>query len=204
MIIATQRLSLRPFRRADAPAIAALAGDPRVARMLVDIPLPFDEAAARRWLGRSLGELRLGIEHSGELIGGVCYFCYPGGAGGLGYWLGADHWRRGYASEAAAALVHHGFAHERLQKFRSAHFIDNPASGRVLQRLGFRPTARSFPWCPARGGTVESIQLELTREAAGYAPATPTWAGWFGLRPLVSPLSLGTALTSPASARHQP
>jgi len=46
----TERLILRPLRSADAPLLAAMAGDPRVANKLADIGLPFDAAAARRWL----------------------------------------------------------------------------------------------------------------------------------------------------------
>jgi len=204
MIIATQRLTLRPFRRDDAPVIAALAGDPRVARMLVDVPLPFDEAAARRWLSVSWAELRLGIERNGELIGGVCYFCHLGGAVSLGYWLGAAYWGQGHATEAAAALLHHGFAIERMQHFRSAHFIDNPASGRVLQRLGFRRVGGSGAWCPARKAPVESATYALSREDAGYPPVRSTLAGVLGFRPLMPSAAVAPTLTSPASARHQP
>jgi [ribosomal protein S5]-alanine N-acetyltransferase len=195
MNITTERLNLRPFKIDDAPVLAALAGDPRVARMLVDIELPFNEAAARRWLRHSWGELRLGVERNGTLIGGVCYICYPGGASGLGYWLGAAHWGHGYALEAAAALLHHGFAVERMQLFRSAHFVDNLASGRVLQRLGFRRAGGSGAWCPARNSMVESANYALTRETAGYPPARATVAGWLGFRPLS-----GRMGSSPASA----
>ena len=198
-VIRTARLTLRPFTRTDAPAIAALAGDPAVARMLVDIQLPFDERAARRWLDNAWGELRLGIERSGELIGGVCYFCYPENTGGLGYWLGRAHWGQGFASEAAAALLCFGFEQERLQLFRSAHFIDNPASGRVLSRLGFQRRGWAIAWCPARKEKVESAHYSLSRADAGFAPAAGTWAGWLGFRPFGSS---ARPLTSSASARR--
>lgn len=185
MILTTGRLRLRPFTHSDAPAISALAGDPRVARMLIDIPQPFPEAAARRWLRPMLGELRLGVEHAGTLIGGVCYFCHIGGAGSLGYWLGADHWGKGYASEAAGALVRHGFERERIQRFDSAHFEDNPASGRVLRRLGFAPCGQASVWCPARGQMVDVTNYTLTRGAAGFSPVPRSWAGLLGLRLLL-------------------
>ena len=186
MIIKTASLLLRPFRLMDAAGVAALAGDPRVARMLVDIPLPFDEPAARRWLRWSWPELRLGIEQDGRLIGGVCYFCNLGGDTSLGYWLGAAHWGKGYATEAAGALLAHGFERERMQIFRSAHFVDNPASGRVLRRLGFSRVGETGAWCPARQAMVEVVTYALTREAAGYVPVRRTLAGWLGLRPLAN------------------
>jgi len=87
----TDRLTLRPLRRADAPAIAAMAGDPRVANKLADIALPFDETAARRWLRPTWMDARIGIEREGQLIGSISYHYSFGGVGGLGYWLGADY-----------------------------------------------------------------------------------------------------------------
>ena len=181
----TERLILRPFTRADAPAIVALVGDPRVATMLADITLPFDEQSARLWLQPAWGDLRLGIDRDGELIGGVSYHVYSGAIGGIGYWLGHPFWGQGYASEAAGAVVRSGFARDRLQLFHSAHFVDNPASGRILTRLGFVPSSpNKWFWCPARQSKVETIGYYLRRDAAGFAPVGRTWAGWIGLHPL--------------------
>jgi [ribosomal protein S5]-alanine N-acetyltransferase len=175
----TERLTLRPLQRADAPVLAALAGDPRVASKLADIGLPFDEKAALRWLKPTWMDVRIGIEREGALIGSVSYHYSFGAVGGLGYWLGPEHWGKGYAREAAAAVVRYGFAQDRLQRFLSAHFIDNPASGRVLSRLGFRPFGRGNDW-----QKVEAIYYALQRAEAGYAPTRSTWAAWMGLAPL--------------------
>lgn len=204
MIIVTPRLTLRPLTPADAPALSALAGDPGVARMLVDIPQPFDEAEARRWLRPLWGELRLGVEQGGRLIGGVTYFCRTAGVGSLGYWLGGEHWGQGYATEAAAALLRHGFGAERMQRFGSGHFIDNPASGRVLQKLGFKFWGNAKVWCHARGEFVDSAHYTLERAAAGFAPAWPTVSGLFGLRPLLSRRPWPGQPTSLGSDRRQP
>ncbi len=180
----TERLIVRPLKRTDAAALALLLGDARVASMLADIALPFSEATARRWLKPTWIDVRLGVESDGRLIGGVSYHSSLFAVGGLGYWLGRDHWGRGYAREAAAAVLRYGFSHNRLQKFLSGHFIDNPASGRVLTGLGFRPYARSLDWCEARGATVESLHYMLPRAEAGYAPARSTLAGWLGVLPI--------------------
>jgi RimJ/RimL family protein N-acetyltransferase len=48
------------------------------------------------------------------------------------------YWGRGYASEAAAALLLHGFEHFPLNRIFAMHFARNPASGRVLQKIGMR------------------------------------------------------------------
>jgi [ribosomal protein S5]-alanine N-acetyltransferase len=187
----TERLTLRPLTRADAPVLASMAGDPRVAMKLADIALPFDETAARAWLKPTWMDVRIGIEREGELIGSISYHYALGAVGGLGYWLGSDHWGKGYAREAAGAVVRHGFAQDRLQRFLSAHFADNPASGRVLTKLGFHPFGRGFDWCQARGEKVEAIYYALQRNEAGFAPARSPWACWLGLAPL-RPLSFGS------------
>ncbi len=180
----TERLTLRPLAQADAPALAAMAGDPRVALKLADIALPFDERAARAWLRPTWMDARVGIEREGKLIGSISYHYAFGAVGGLGYWLGAEHWGKGYAREAADAVVRHGFTNDRLQRFLSAHFIDNPASGRVLTKLGFRPFGRGLDWCEARSQRVEAIYYALQRAEAGFAPARSTWSAWLGIAPL--------------------
>ena len=187
--IRTARLLLRPFVRSDAPAIAAMIGDPRVATMLADIALPFDVSAAERWLKPAMGDIQLAIERGGGLIGGVSYHIYPRTTGVVGYWLGHVHWGHGYAREAAEAVIEKGFAQDRLKDFWSSHFIDNPASGRILTRLGFTPQSNMAIWCPARQSNVEAIGYTLVREAAGHAPIkrhfadwleVPSWRRWTG------------------------
>lgn len=54
----------------------------------------------------------------------------------LGYWLGVPYWNKGYATEAARAVVEYGFKVLRLNRIQARHMTNNPASGRVLQKLG--------------------------------------------------------------------
>lgn len=54
----------------------------------------------------------------------------------LGYWLGVPYWNRGYMTEAVQALVGYGFTELGLNKITASHFARNPASGRVMQKLG--------------------------------------------------------------------
>ena len=146
----TERLLLRPFRDADAHEFARLSGDWAVASMTSDIPYPFSAAQALGWLKPVRGEVRFGIERDGQLIGGVGFYRRPSGVAELGFWLGRPWWGYGYATEAARAVVRHGFANPRLPAFSSAHFADNPASGRVLAKLGFEPVGRGRIACAAR------------------------------------------------------
>ena len=54
----------------------------------------------------------------------------------LGYWIGVPYWRRGYCTEAARAIVRYGFTEQGLRRIYAHCFTTNPASGRVLQKLG--------------------------------------------------------------------
>lgn len=181
-IIETQRLILRPLRAGDEPDFLALAGDWKVASMTSDIPHPLLPSHAKAWFAPNRNDVRFAIELQGRMIGCVGYFRRRSGAAELGFWLGASHWGAGFATEAAAAVIRRGFAVDGQEAFSSAHFVDNPASGRVLAKLGFQPVGRARMWCSARGFEVETVGLWLTRESgeaalgpmpavAGRAPA---------------------------------
>jgi len=188
MKIVTERLLLRPFRRADAAEFARLAGEWEVASMTSDIPYPFSPAQAMGWLKPVRGEVRFAIERDGRLIGGVGFYRRPSGAGELGFWLGRPWWGRGLATEAAGAVVRCGLANRRLPGYSSAHFVDNHASARVLAKLGFEPTGRGRIACAARGHDMEVVVYWLGRErAARLAPPSaarqqeqPRWRALLG------------------------
>jgi RimJ/RimL family protein N-acetyltransferase len=187
--IETERLALRPFRRADAAEFARLAGEWAVASMTSDIPYPFSAAQAVSWLRPVRGEVRFAIERERRLIGGAGYYRRPSGVAELGFWLGRPWWGQGYATEATRAVVRHGFANRRLPGFSSARFDDNPASARVLAKLGFEAVGRGTIACAARGHDVEVVTYWLDRQramltspplVAAEAPQ-PRWRAWLGL-----------------------
>jgi len=165
-IVETQRLILRPLRAGDEPAFLALASEREVARMTSDIPHPLLPSHARAWLRPNARDVRFAVELHGRMIGSVGYFERRSGAAELGFWLGRDHWGFGFASEAGAAVVRYGFSEGRQGAFSSAYFVDNPASGRVLAKLGFESVGRAPMWCAARGEMVEAVGLWLTRARA--------------------------------------
>ena len=188
--LATERLVLRPFRRADADEFARLAGDWAVASMTSDIPYPFSAAQAMGWLKPVRGEVRFGVELDGQLIGGVGFYRRASGVAELGFWLGRPWWGNGYATEAARAVIHHGFANPRLPAFSSAHFIDNRASEQVLAKLGFQPTGRASIACAARQCDVEVVTYWLDRQHASAENAgqkerpagqVARWRAWLSL-----------------------
>jgi RimJ/RimL family protein N-acetyltransferase len=183
--LATERLVLRPFRRTDVAAFTRLAGDWAVASMTSDIPHPLTEKQAIAWLKPGRGEVRFAIELEGRLIGGVGFYCRRSGAAELGFWLGRQWWGMGYATEAARAVVSHGFEAGRLPGFTSSHFVDNHASAGVLRKLGFEPVGRGRIACAARSYEVEAITYWLPAKRAVLGqpvtvatPAAPRWRAW--------------------------
>lgn len=173
MVLKTHRLVLRPFNFADARRFMALAGSLDVARMTSDIPHPLSIEQAENWLRPAEGEARFAIELDRVLVGGTGYFRRSSGAAELGFWLGRDYWGQGIATEAATAVVAHGFGPGRHGAFTSSHFADNPASARVLEKLGFDPVSDGEIWCTARGCNVPARFVWLTRERAAEVLGIP-------------------------------
>lgn len=185
----TERLTLRPFRATDAPEFARLAGDWEVASMTSDIPYPFSATLAMGWLRPVRGEARFAIDLEGRLIGGAGYYRRPSGVAELGFWLGRPWWGQGLATEATRAVVRYGFSNPRLPGFSSARFDDNPASARVLVKLGFEAVGRGTIACAARGHDVAVVTYWLDRERALLAVPPillpkgprPRWRSWLNL-----------------------
>jgi len=140
----TDRLTLRPFHAGDALDVQRLAGAREVASGTLDIPFPYPDGGAEQWIathGPSWDEgvaLSLAVtEPTVGLVGAVSLrLTLEHRRGELGYWVGVPFWNRGYATEAAAAVLDFGFARLKLIRIEAKHFIRNPASGRVMEKLG--------------------------------------------------------------------
>jgi RimJ/RimL family protein N-acetyltransferase len=143
----TPRLVLRPFQAADAPDVERLAGAHEVASTTLHIPHPYPAGAAERWIAEHAAAWEAGGRvafavcraDDGALVGSIGLTVAPAHARAeLGYWIGVPHWNRGYATEAARAVL--AFAFDVLGLHRvQAHFkTRNPASGRVMEKLGMR------------------------------------------------------------------
>lgn len=141
--LTTNRLVLDAPRAQDRDALVVYAGDLSVSRWLGQVPHPYTREDADTFvteLAPALGCFAVRESADGPLLGVVGLAPVVDGAGMLGYWLGPPHWGRGYATEAAAAVVAFGFATLRLPRIDSGYFEGNDASGRVLAKLGFRET----------------------------------------------------------------
>jgi RimJ/RimL family protein N-acetyltransferase len=141
---------LRPGFPEDAAALAAAIGEEAIVRNLAGPPWPFQVRDAEAFLARPrdpvLPSLLVFERTAGapRLVGECGLARRPSGAVELGYWIARRHWGRGIATEACRALV--DIARTlRLRSLDAFHFLDNPASGRVLAKLGFEPTGIVAP-----------------------------------------------------------
>lgn len=165
--IRTRRLVLRELVDSDAREIARLAGDWDIARQTARIPYPYSEALAREWMETiDSGEFVRAIVHQGALIGAVGYVMNDDASAEIGYWIGRPWWGQGFATEAASALVRYCFTTAGFKRLTCCHFVDNPASERVIRKLGFRPNGVCSAWCEARQAEVEICSYELNRPLA--------------------------------------
>ncbi len=156
MFIRTENLLLRPGWTDDAPALTAAFAREDVVMTLATAPWPYSVDDAVAYLGRERSaheaDLLVFLRTPGtpRLIGGVG-IADRAGRSELGYWIVPSHWRRGYATEAARAVVAAARDSLRIDRLVSGHFLDNPASGAVLRKLGFVPTGQEARDCLAAG-----------------------------------------------------
>ncbi len=144
MELSTPRLLLRPFCPADAESIVSLAGDRRVAATTLRLPHPYELHHATGWI-ESHESLRLAgtatvmavCEQSGRVVGAIgLEIDRTHDRAELGYWIGVPFWGKGYATEASIELIRYGFETLGLNRVHASHFATNPASGRVLEKVG--------------------------------------------------------------------
>ena len=146
--IETERLLLRPFRLEDAKRVQELAGDAAVAEMTDAIPHPYEDGMAEEWIAglppaREQGTglaLAVCLKSDGSVVGAVSLGSINAEhrRAVLGYWIGRTYWNQGYCTEATRALVGHGFRSLGLNRVQAYHFEPNPASSRVLTKIGMR------------------------------------------------------------------
>ena len=144
----TERLVLGALRHDDAPELERLCGAREIADTTISIPHPYGRADAERFIAHQVeawargDELVLAVRPRQEdrLVGCVSLreidrvHCQAE----LGYWIGVPYWGQGYATEAAQAIVGYGLETLGLNRIYAHHMARNPASGRVLERVGMQ------------------------------------------------------------------
>jgi len=175
----TSRLVLRPFVRSDAAAVQRLAGAREVASTTLMIPHPYEDGMAETWI-----DGQAAAWESGEVLS-LAIATEPDGLVGaiglritrqhqraeLGYWIGVPYWNRGYATEAASAVVAYGFTELGLHRVVGRHFPRNPASGRVLTKVGMTHEGTSREHV-VRWGVFEDLECYGILESEWLASRT--------------------------------
>ena len=143
----TRRLVLRGLRVEDASRIQKLAGDRAIAETTLRVPHPYEDGMAEGWIRVQERRYREGREVVFAIVPlraklpiGVIHLNVASqhARAELGYWIGKPYWNRGYATEAGEAVLRYGFEKIGLHRICANHFARNPASGRVLEKLGMQ------------------------------------------------------------------
>jgi RimJ/RimL family protein N-acetyltransferase len=179
-MLETPRLLLRGFTLADAPEVRRLAGDRAIADTTLNIPHPYEPGVAEQWIASHRGMEERGaartwavvLRGADRLVGAIgLTLKSEQRRAEMGYWIGLPYWNNGYATEAAAAVVAYGFDTLRLHRIHACHLARNPASGRVMQKVGMirEGTLRGHV---RMGGVFEDVVVYGWRApaAAGAAP----------------------------------
>ena len=136
---------MRPFSISDAESVKALAGDRKIYETTLNVPHPYEDGMAEKWISSHLSQfyngngvnLAVTLRGTGDLIGAI-------GLGAakahkraeLGYWIGAPYWNKGYCTEASKEMIKYGFEVIGYHKITSRHMESNPASGKVMEKSG--------------------------------------------------------------------
>ena len=141
----TPRLVLRPFVLGDARDVQRFAGAREVAATTLAIPHPYEDGMAEEWISThqaafdagTMVTLAVTLKAGGALLGVIDLHIEPAHQRAeMGYWIAVPYWNQGYCTDAACAMLHYGFVERGLHRIGATHFGSNPASGRVMQKIG--------------------------------------------------------------------
>lgn len=176
MFARTERLLLRPGWEDDASSLHEAIAHEAVAMKLARLPWPYSAKDARNFLATQAGQaaphMLIFARTAGKprLVGGIG-LDQKGCTAELGYWISPRYWGLGFATEAARAVIDMARASLPCRKLVAHHYVDNPASGNVLRKLGFRRTNRMIARpCLARGTDVPSFDYVLDFAEKGDCP----------------------------------
>ncbi|MBE0411270.1 MAG: GNAT family N-acetyltransferase [Anaerolineales bacterium] len=145
--LTTERLILRPFTLQDAPAVKDLAGEYEIAATTANIPHPYEDGMAEEWINTHQDAFDKGEgvtfaivrKADKQLIGAIGVHIYTiNQLAEMGYWVGKPYWKQGYCTEAAREVIRYSFEQLGLNRVQARHMTKNPASGRVMQKVGMQ------------------------------------------------------------------
>jgi ribosomal-protein-alanine N-acetyltransferase len=170
LILETKRLYLRAFKFEDAPEIQRLAGTTDISGTTEYIPFPYPDGYALNWIrnahysfNQSLQTFyAITLKPEGKLIGSIGLdFHHSQRSASMGYWMGVPYWGKGYTTEAAKRVLQFGFEILKLHRIQAKHMLRNPASGKILQKIGmlYEGTARESRYIRGVFETLQSYAI---------------------------------------------
>lgn len=143
--LTTERLILRPFNETDASVVQQLAGKFAIADTTLNIPHPYEDGVAEAWIAthqsdysaRKGAHFAIVLKEDNQMVGAISLMGnLLSHRAELGYWIAENAWGNGYCTEAAEEILRFGFTAFDLRRVFACHFVRNPASGRVMEKLG--------------------------------------------------------------------
>ncbi len=165
-VLETERLTLRRPSLADVKAIARLANDRRIAENTRRLPHPYSEEHAIGFVRLAAGspnEVAFLIEHHFEPVGAANIHFREGDVAEIGYWLGVEHWGRGFGTEAARALIDFFFETFDHELLHGRARVANPMSRNILEKCGFQWTGVELHRFEALGSSSPVDCFRLSR-----------------------------------------
>jgi len=147
MFARTERLLLRPSWPEDAGELHQAIADEGIVRNLARAPWPYTaedavRSATQEHDAQFPSFLMMQRTNGAPRLIGACGIGNFNNDAELGYWIGRPYWGLGFATEASRAVLEIAktIGHKKLV---ASHFTDNPASGKVLRKLGFQSTGKT-------------------------------------------------------------
>ena len=161
--IKTQRLVLkRPDKTINKSVFASLVGDWDIAKWLSDVPYPYTEKHAEKFIKRSSpDDLRFSIFYDEILVGGVGVSFEEHNQLDLGYWVAKDYWGNGFATEASEGLIDYVKNETEFKAITACYVKGNNASAKVLKKLGFIEIGECEEYFLSRKETMSCVDLIL-------------------------------------------
>ncbi len=137
---------LTPFAMSDALLVQRYAGDAAVARTTQNVPHPYPEGVAEKWIASHLTQFlqRTNVVFAirsldGEFHGAInLQWNERDHMGELGYWIGVPFWNKGICTAAARLIIAYAFDELGLNKVYARHLGGNVGSGRVMEKIGMK------------------------------------------------------------------
>ena len=161
--ITTQRLVLkRPDKTINKRVFASLVGDWDIAKWLSDVPYPYTEKHAEKFIKRSSpDDLRFSIFYDEILVGGVGVSFEENNQLDLGYWIAKDYWGNGFATEASKGLINYVKNETEFKAITACYVKGNKTSAKVLKKLGFIEIGECEEYFLSRKETMDCVDLIL-------------------------------------------